>query len=91
MPTGDKAVRVDTGEEAGEVLVVDLWCRVGVEVSLFQVLDEFKNIPFGKVVWKSHWQQLVNELGDTIQHGSKWGSEEADNWVAREKLFLAFG
>ena len=66
MPTGDKAVRVDTSEEAGKVLVVDLWCRMGVEVSLFQELDEFKNIPFGKVVWKSHRHQLVNELGDTV-------------------------
>ena len=91
MPTGDKAIRVNTGEEASEVLVVDLWCRVGVEVSLFQELNEFKNISFGKVVWKSHWKDLVDELGDAVQHWSERGGKEADNWTAGEKLLLALG
>ena len=91
MPAGDKSVRVDTGEEAGEVLVVDLWCWVWVEVALFQELDEFKDVPFGQVVWESHWHQLVKELGDAVQHGSKWGGKEADDGTAREKLLLAFG
>ena len=59
MPTGDEAIRVNAREETCKVLVVDLRCRVGVEVSLFQELNEFKNISFGKVVWKSHWKDLV--------------------------------
>ena len=88
MPTGDKAIRVNTREEASEVLIVDLWCRVGVEVPLFQELNEFKNITFSEVVWKSHGKELVDELGDAVQHWSKWGSKEADDWTAREKLLL---
>ena len=91
MPTGNKAISVDAGEEAGQVLVVDLWCRVGIEVSLFQELDKFKDVSFGKVVWKSHWHHLVKELGDAVQHRSKWGCKEADNRSTREKVLLPFG
>ena len=40
--------------------IMDLWCRVGVEVALFQELDEFKDVSFSKVVWKSHWHHMVN-------------------------------
>ena len=64
---------------------------MGIEASLFQELDEFKNITFGEIVWKSNWKELVDELGDAVQHWTKWGSKEADDGTAREKLFLAFG
>ena len=73
------------------MLIMDLWCRVGVEVALFQELDEFKDVSFSKVVWKSHWHHMVKELGDAVQHRSKWGCKEADNGSTREKLLLPFG
>ena len=91
MPAGDKTIRVNAREEASEVLVVDMRCRVGIEDSLFQELDEFENIAFGEIVWKSHWKELVDELGDAVQHWSERGSKEAEDWTAREKLLLAFG
>ena len=91
MPAGDKTIRVNAREEASEVLVVDMRCRVGIEDSLFQELDEFENIAFGEIVWKSHWKDLVDELGDAVQHWSKRGGEEADKWTAGEKLLLALG
>ena len=56
-----------------------------------QLRKEFKNIAFGKIVWKSHWKELVDELGDAVQsHWSEWDCKEADDWTAREKLLLAF-
>ena len=91
MPTRDKAIGVNTCEETREVLIVDLRCWVGIKVSLFQEVDELENISFGEVVWKGNGNDLVEEFGDAIQHRSKWGCEETDNWTAREKLLLAFG
>ena len=90
MPAGDEAINVNAREEASKVLVVDMRCRFGVKVSLFQKLNEFKYITFGQVVWKRRWKELVNELGDAVQHGSKWSSEEADNGTTGEELLLPF-
>ena len=71
-------------------MVVDLWCRVRIKIALFQELDEFKDVSFGQVVWKSHWHHLIKEFGDAVQHWSEWGCKEADDRSTREKLLLPF-
>ena len=85
MPAGDKVIGVDAREEARKVLVVDMRCRSGVKVTLLQKLNKFKNITFGQVVWESRWKELINELGDAVQHGSEWSGEEADDWMVVRK------
>ena len=90
MPTGDEAISVNAREEASKVLVVDMRCRLGIKIALFQKLNKFENITFGQVVWKSRRKELVDELGDAVQHGSERSSEEAGNRTAREELLLPF-
>lgn len=59
MPAGNKAVSIDAGEEACQVLIVDERGGLGVEVPPFQELHEFKHIAFGQVVLKCRWNELV--------------------------------
>ena len=71
MPAGDEAVRVNAGEEAGQILVVYVWGRLSIKVPLFQKLDEFEHVAFGQVVWESRGNELVHELRDAVQHGAE--------------------
>ena len=73
VAAGDKAVGVNAGKEASQVLVVNEWGGLSVKVPLFQKLDEFEHVAFGQVVWESRRDKLVDELRDAIQHGSKRG------------------
>ena len=82
MPACNEASRVDAGEEAGQILVVDVWSRLGIEVPSFQKLNEFEHIAFGQIVWESCWNELVDEFRDTIQHGSERCRVEADDGAA---------
>ena len=77
VPAGDEAVSVNACEEAIQVLVVDLWCGLGVKVPLFQKLDEFKHVAFGQVVWERRREEL-----DAVQHWSERSGVEADDWKA---------
>ena len=90
MPAGDEAVSVNAREEASKVLIVDVRCRFGVKVALFQQLNEFINISFGQVMWERCREKLVDELGNPVQHGPERGSEEADDRTTREELLLPF-
>ena len=91
MPTCDKAVSVDTCEEAGQVLVVNERGRVTIKIVVPQELDEFKNVAFCQVVWKSRRDELIEKFGDAVEHGAEWSRKETDNGTSRPKLLLAFG
>ena len=53
-------------------------------------LNEVEHVSFGKVMWKSSGDQLVQKLGHAIEHRSERGREEADNRAAGVELLLSF-
>ena len=91
-PTVDEAIGVNAGKKAGQVLVVDERRCLGVEVTLLEELNQFKDIAFGQVVGKCRWDELVDELGDAVEHRSKWCGVEAHDGATRlrTELFLPF-
>ena len=42
-------------------------------------------------MWESSWKEVVYQLGDAIQHGSKWSCKEAHNGSSSQELFFPFG
>ena len=90
VPTGNEAVSVDAGEEAGQVLVVDEWSILSVEVPTFQELNELEHVAFGQVVGKSCWNELVDKFRYAIKHRSETGRVEADDGTTRPEVLLPF-
>ena len=82
VPACNEASRVDAGEGAGQLLVVDVWSGLGIKVPLFQKLNEFEHITVGKILWECCWNELLDEFRDAIQHGSKRCRVEADDGTA---------
>ena len=39
---------------------------------------------------KCRWDELVDELGDAVEHRSKWCGVEAHDGATRTELFLPF-
>ena len=75
----DETIHVDAGEKACQILVEDERCWCGVEVCGLEKFDEVKNVPFGQVARASLRQELVNELGDAVQHRSERCMHTADD------------
>ena len=82
---------VNAGEEAREVLVVNLGSWDAVKVCVLEELDEVKDVSFLLDYEARLWVKAgIDEFGDAVQHWSKRCCEETDNWAARAKLFLIF-
>ena len=90
-PAVDEAVGVNAGEKSGQVLVVELRCRHLVEVGVLEILDEVENVSLCQVVRKSFRKEMVNHLGDAVQHGSERGCKEAHNGSSCQELLFPFG
>lgn len=71
-PAVNESPRVDAGEEARQVLVVDPRSGLRRPIIGLQEVDEFIYVTAGKIVRKSLRDELVNQLGDAVQHGTVW-------------------
>ena len=87
-PTVNKSISVDACKEARKVLVVNARSGEGVEVRVLEQLDEVEYVPFGQIVREGS-EQVVDHFGNTIQHGSEWSREEADDGSSGQEVFLA--
>ena len=90
-PASNEAVSVDACEKAREILVVYARSRERIKVGVLEELDEIKYITFCQVVGKRLGQEVVDEFGGAVQHGSERCREEADNGSPSLKLFLPLG
>ena len=85
MPASNKAISVDAGKEAGQVLVVYQWCGFVIKGGGLEELDEVEYVSLGQVVWEGSLDQLVQE------HRSEGSREEADDRTAGMELFFRLG
>ena len=91
MPASNKAISVDAGKEAGQVLVVDERCGMLIKFTLFQERNELKDIAFGQVVREGRRNQLKKQFGDAVQHRAERRREEADDRSTRAEVLFPFG
>ena len=90
-PASNEAVGVNACEKARKILVMYAGSRERIEVGVLKELDEVEYITFCQVVGKRLGQEVVDQFGDAVQHGSERCSEEADNGSPSPKLFLPLG
>ena len=87
-PGPHESVLVNAGEESSKILVDQN--EIGVDRRWLENGQKSLDIPWRKVVWARHWDQLEDEASKDVKHRAKRRVHKGDDGPATPKTFLSF-